>query len=113
MQKKVEEAINLLTRSLSTTFGDFHGLYLIGAFLDGKSHKDEDIELVAIFDSEDRYKRELIWPIVGKIETELDVFIDLNPITMSELEKDEELYEEVMKHGVFFDFVDAETGQQV
>lgn len=103
MQKKVEDTINLLTKAFSKHFDDFHGLYLHGAFVDGKNHKDEDIELVAIFDTEDKYKREVIWPIVGKIETELDVFIDLNPTTMADLKKDEELYEEVTKYGIFFE----------
>ena len=103
MQKKVEDTINLLTKALSKHFDDFHGLYLHGAFVDGKNHKDEDIELVAIFDTEDKYKREAIWPIVGQIETELDVFIDLNPTTMADLKKDEELYEDVTKHGIFFE----------
>jgi len=103
MQKVVEDVINLLIASLNKHFDDFHGLYLHGTFADGKPHKDEDIELVAIFDTEDKYKREIIWPIVGKIETELDVYIDLHPITMAELEKDEDFYDDVVNHGVFFD----------
>lgn len=107
MQKQVEDTINLLIKAFKEHFDDFHGIYLYGAFADGKSHKDEDIELVAIFDVENKSKREVIWPIVGKIETDLDVFIDLNPITMEELKKDEDLYEEVITHGVFFKGDDA------
>ena len=103
MQKKVEEVISILSSALAQHFDDFHGMYLHGAFVDGKKHKDEDIELVAIFDVENKYKREMIWPIVGKVETDLDVFIDLNPITMEELQKDEELFEEIIKYGIFFD----------
>lgn len=102
MQKQVEEAINLLIKIFSERFDDFHGLYLYGLFTDGKSHSDEDIEIAAIFDSEDKYKREIIWPIVGKVETDLDVFIDLHPITMEELKKDEEFYDEVVNNGIFF-----------
>lgn len=102
MLKFVQDVIDALSKELSTRFDDFHGLYLYGAFVDGKAHKDEDIELVAIFDVENKFKRELIWPIVGKIETDLDVFIDLHPITMEELEKDEEFYDEVVNHGIFF-----------
>lgn len=102
MQKYVEEAINLLINAFSEKFDDFHGLYLHGLFTDGKSHPNEDIELVAIFDVENKFKRELIWPIVGKIETDLDVYIDLNPITMEDLEKDEEFYDEVVNKGTFF-----------
>ena len=107
MQKQVEDTINLLITAFKNQFDDFHGLYLYGLFTDGKNHKDEDIEIIAIFDIENKFKRELIWPIVGKIETDLDVFIDLNPITMEELKKDEELYDEVINRGIFFGVVES------
>ena len=102
MQKCVEDAINLLNKAFGEKFDDFHGLYLHGAFVDGRKHRDQDIELVAIFEVENKFKREVIWPIVGKIETELDVFIDLNPITMEDLKKDEEFYDEVVNQGIFY-----------
>ena len=66
-------------------------------------HDGEDIELVAIFGTEDKSKREQIWPIIGKIETELDVCIDLYPYTPDSFKQDEEIYEEVMAKGVFYD----------
>lgn len=102
MHEKVEKAINLLLAELGKSFDDFHGIYLYGLFLDGKFHEDEDVELAAVFDSENKAKRELIWPIVGKIETESNVFIDLNPTTMAELKKDEKLYKNVVERGRFF-----------
>lgn len=102
MQKYVEEVLTLLDRALRERFDDFHGLYLYGLFADGKNHSNDDIEIAAIFDVEDKYKRELIWPIVGKIETELDVFIDLHPVTIDELKKDEEFYDEVINKGICF-----------
>ena len=77
-------------------------MYLFGTFLDGKMHDGEDIELVAIFGTEDKSKREQIWPIIGKIETELDVCIDLYPYTPDSFKQDEEIYEEVMAEGVFY-----------
>ena len=103
MLKYVEETINLLNKAFSEKFDDFHGLYLYGIFIDGKPHPDEDIEIVAIFDMENKLKREEIWPIVGKVETDLDVFIDLHPITMDELKKDEEFHNEVINKGIFFE----------
>ena len=102
MQNTVVEAINLLVTAFSSKFDDFHGVYLYGIFLDGKNHKNKDIELVAIFDVENKLKREIIWPIVGKIETDLDVFIDLNPTTMENLKLDRDLYDEIMINGKFF-----------
>ena len=102
MKKYVEEAINLLNKAFSERFDDFHGLYLHGPFADGTDEKGDDIELVAIFDEENKTKREFIWPIVGKIETDLDVCIDLHPITMKDLKKDEDFHDEVVKQGIFF-----------
>ena len=103
MQKFVKDAIGMLKKEFSAKFDDFHGIYLYGSFADGTSQLDDDIELVAIFDVEDKAKREVIWPIVGKVETELNVYIDLHPITMDELKKDQEFYDEVVNKGIFFE----------
>lgn len=97
-----EEVIKVLSSRLKKQFSDFKGIYLFGQFLDGKDHEGEDIEMVAIFDAEDKSKREEIWPIVGKIETEMDVCIDLYPYTPEEFKNDEELYEIVQEEGVFY-----------
>ena len=103
MSNKVDEVITSLIKSLKENFSDFKGIYLFGVYLDGKMHEDEDIELVAIFDNEqDKTKREETWRIVGKIEEDFDVFIDLHPLTVKELKKDEELYQEVTEEGIFF-----------
>ena len=48
-------------------------------------------------------KRENIGPIVGKIETEFDVTIDMYPYTEEEFKNDEILYEEVISEGIFYD----------
>ena len=97
-----EEVIKVLSSRLKKQFDDFKGIYLFGQFLDGKDHEGEDIEMVAIFDAEDKSKREEIWPIVGKVETEMDVCIDLYPYTQEEFKNDEELYEIVQEEGVFY-----------
>ena len=97
-----EEVIKVLSSKLKKQFDDFKGIYLFGQFLDGKNHEGEDIEMVALFDAEDKSKREEIWPIVGKIETEMNVCIDLYPYTPEELKNDEELYEIVQEEGVFY-----------
>ena len=102
MASHVNEVIKRLSIAFKRTFDDYKGLYLFGSFLDGKEHEDEDIEIVALFESEDKSKREQIWPIVGKIETALDVSIDLYPYTQEQFEKDEDIYKEVMEEGLFF-----------
>lgn len=103
MSDKIDEIVVDLIKSLKCEFPDFKGIYLFGLFLDGEMHEDEDIELIAIFDNEpDKATRELIWRIVGKTEENFDVFIDLHPLTLQELKKDEELYQEVLENGIFF-----------
>lgn len=99
----VDKIILELSKSFNKIFDDFQGMYLFGVHLDGKMHEDEDIELVAIFEVEDKSKREQIWPIIGKIETEMDVCIDLYPYTQESFKQDEDIYEEVMEEGIFYD----------
>ena len=105
MTKTVDEVIMILAKTFRKRFEDFKGIYLFGTFLDGKPHDGEDIELVALFEIEDQSKREEIWPLIGKIETDLDVCIDLYPYTEEEFKRDEELYNEVMANGVFYNKV--------
>lgn len=102
MSEKSNEVIKRLSNSFRKRFDDYRGLYLFGAYLDGREHEDEDIEIVAIFDVEDKAKREQIWPLIGKIETDLDVCIDLYPYTPADFKKDEDLYNEVMEEGIFY-----------
>ena len=103
MSTKIDDVIVELIKDLKKEYSDFKGIYLFGLFLDGKMHEDEDIELVAIFDDEKvKEQRENIWKIVGKIEEDFDAFIDLHPLTVKELKKEEELYEEITQDGVFF-----------
>ncbi len=97
----VNQVIESLITAFSKTFDDFQGLYLFGVFLDGKDHANEDIELVAIFNNTDKDKREKIWQVIGKIESELDVCIDLYPYTQEEF-KNDELYDEVMEEGIYY-----------
>ena len=102
MAKSVDEVISKIAFAFNRVFKDFKGLYLFGIHTDGKLHEGEDIELAALFDIEDKSKREQIWPIVGKIETELEVCIDLYTYTEESFKKDEEIYEEVMEEGIFY-----------
>lgn len=102
MSEKLNEVIKRLSNGFRKKFDDYKGLYLFGAYLDGKDHEDEDIEIVALFDIEDKSKREQIWPLIGKIETELEVCIDLYPYTPEDFKKDGDLYDEVMEEGIFY-----------
>ena len=99
MVNSVDEVVFRLSKSFNQIFDDFHGMYVFGACVDGQIH--EDIELAAIFDIEDKSKRAQIWPLIGKIETEMDVCIDLYPYTKESFKQDEDIYNEVMEEGIF------------
>ncbi len=103
MANSVDEVIAKLSAAFNRVFNDFKGMYVFGIHTDGKMHEDEDIEIAGLFDIEDKAKREQIWPIIGKIETNMDVCIDFYPYTEESFKKDEEIYEEVMENGIFFD----------
>ena len=102
MANSIDEVILVLSKAFNQIFDDFQGMYLFGTFLDSKMHPGEDIELVAIFNTEDKSKREQIWPIIGKVESDLDVCIDLYPYTPEGFKQDDCLYEEVMEEGIFY-----------
>ncbi|MBQ3819320.1 hypothetical protein II810_02625 [bacterium] len=102
MPVTVNEVIRRLSQGFNQVFDDYKGLYLFGISSDGEIHEDEDIELAAIFDIDDQSKRKQIWPIIGKVETEMDVCIDLYPFTEETLKEDEEIYEQVKQTGIFY-----------
>ena len=103
VNENILEIVKKISLSLRRRFNDYKGLYLFGIFLDGKEHPDEDIEIIALFENTDKAKRENFWPLIGKIETEYDVSIDLYPYTDEEFKNDDILYDEVIAEGIFFD----------
>lgn len=103
MTNNVDEIVFKIAKGFNRVFSDLKGFYVFGIHSDGRLHEDEDIELVALFEVEDKAKREQIWPIIGKIETEMNVGIDLYPYTDKQFQDDEEIYEEATKHGILYD----------
>lgn len=102
MDNKVDEVVFKIAKAFNRIFSDIKGFYVFGIHTDGKLHKNEDIEIVALFDVEDKSKREQIWPIIGKIETEMDICIDLYPYTQKQFEEDEEVYQASVDDGIFY-----------
>ena len=104
MKSKVKKVVNILYNALKEKFPDFKGAYLYGSQVKNTSHKDSDIDIVVLFDEEpDRQNEGLLWRIVGKIEAEYDVFLDINPTTKEKLEFNPFYYEEVVNKGIFYD----------
>jgi predicted nucleotidyltransferase len=102
MKNRVDEVVFKIAKAFNRVFPDIKGFYVFGIHTDGKLHRNEDVEIVALFDVEDKAKREQIWPIIGKIETDMDICIDLYPYTQEQFEADEEVYSAAVDEGIFY-----------
>lgn len=83
-------------------YDGFKGLYLYGSQVKGTSGKDSDIDIVALFDYEQSYEKELeISGEVIDIELDNDVFIDFHSMTEKELNLNYVYFNEIKK-GMFY-----------
>lgn len=103
LDRKVLEVIKILNEKIKDSFNDFKGVYLYGSKTKGIITPDNDIDIVAIFENVNRDKRMDIWGIVGKIEAEFDVFIDLHPMTTEDLQKNPIYYDQVVNNGIYYE----------
>lgn len=101
--KKIDIIISKLNSSIKNLFSDFSGVYLYGSYATNSSNSDSDIDLVALFNSDlSREKRMDLWSLVGKMETEMNITLDLHPMTMIELKKNPIYYEQVVDKGIYY-----------
>ena len=101
--KKIDIIISKLNSSIKNLFSDFNGVYLYGSYATNTSNGDSDIDLVALFNSDlSREKRMNLWSLVGKMETEMNITLDIHPMTMIELKKNPIYYEQVVDKGIYY-----------
>lgn len=101
--KKIDKIIFKLNKSIKELFSDFNGAYLYGSYAAGCANKDSDVDLVALFNSDLlREDRMNLWSLIGKFEAEMDITLDLHPMTMKELKKNPIYYEQVVDKGVYY-----------
>jgi predicted nucleotidyltransferase len=102
--KKIIKIIKELNKTVKESYGGFRGSYLYGSQVKGTAHKDSDIDIVLLFDSELTHRQERDSAgIIGNIEYKYDVFIDYHPYTMQQLERNPFYYESVVEEGKYFD----------
>ena len=78
-------------------------VYVFGSFARGELREDSDIDLVALFGSKlPREKRMNLWKVIGEIEAELGVTLDLHPMTLVELKQNPIYYKEVVDKGIYY-----------
>ena len=101
--RKVIKIIKELNNLIKAQFPDLKGLYLYGSQIKGTSHKDSDIDVIAIFDEVSREKTFEISGILCDLEYKYDVYIDLHEYTEDDLRKNPYYYDEVVNKGVFYE----------
>jgi len=100
---KVLEVIERLNNTIKVAYNDFSGVYLYGSYATNKNTENSDIDIVAIFEkSLDREQRLNLWNLIGKIELDFDVILDLHPMAESELKKNPIYYNQVVNNGIFY-----------
>lgn len=102
-KKKINKIIHELSKLIKEQFPDLKGLYLYGSQAKGGSHKDSDIDLVAIFDEVSREKTFEIAGLLCDLEYKYDVYIDLHPYTSETIQRNPYYYNEVVNKGIYYD----------
>ena len=101
--EKVDKIISKLNKSIKNLFSDFSGVYLYGSCATNSSNENSDIDIVALFNSDlPREKRMDLWTLIGQIEAEMDITLDLHPMTIVELKKNPIYYEQVVGKGIYY-----------
>ncbi len=77
----MNDIVSLINNKLSDSFPDYRGLYFYGSRKEKTHSDDSDYDLVLIFDSSDYKKKLDIAGIIGRVEYEYNVYIDVKIMT--------------------------------
>jgi len=84
-------------------YNSFKGSYLYGSQVRGTFHKDSDIDVILMFDSNLSNNEALeLAGIIGELDYKYDVFIDYHPYTLTDLQRNPFYYREVTDKGIYF-----------
>ncbi|OGI29293.1 MAG: hypothetical protein A2287_00605 [Candidatus Melainabacteria bacterium RIFOXYA12_FULL_32_12] len=102
-KRKINKIIQELNKLIKEQFPDFKGLYLYGSQVKGGSHKDSDVDVVAIFDDVSREKIFELGGILADLMYKYDIYIDLHPYTPETIKRNPYYYNEVVNKGIYYD----------
>jgi len=95
--------MNKINDSIKEVFKEYKGLYLYGSRAKNTAEPDSDYDIVMLVDKiatlQDRYS---VYDVVGDLEVELGIFMDIHFLTEEELEIDPFYYREVVNYGKFY-----------
>jgi uncharacterized protein len=102
-KRKINKIIQELKQLIKEQFPDLKGLYLYGSQVTGGSHKDSDIDVVAIFDEVSEEKKFEIGGIICDLMYKYDVYIDLHSYTSETIQRNPYYYNEVVNKGIYYE----------
>ncbi len=101
--KRIEQIIKDLNKTLSKRFNFFAGSYFYGSRAKKISTEKSDIDVINLFERELSYEEELeLAGIIGDIDYKYDVFIDYQDYTMDKLKGNPIFYNEVVNKGFYY-----------
>jgi len=103
MNKKVERIIDKLNKELSKLIPDFIGVYVYGSQVRGDYTTDSDIDIVGLFNKVNEDIETKIYKLISLLNYKENVFIDIHPMTKSELSRNCFFHDEVVNKGVFYE----------
>ncbi len=103
MNKKVEKVVKKLNKELSKLIPDFVGVYVYGSQVRGDCAPDSDIDIVGLFKKINDDIETKLYKLISLLNYKEDVFIDIHPMTRSELNRNYFFRDEVVNKGIFYE----------
>jgi len=95
--------MNKINDSIKEVFKGYKGLYLYGSRAKHTEQPDSDYDIIILLEKSVTLKEKYsVYGIIGKLEVELDIFMDTHFLTEEELEIDPFYYKEVVNYGKFY-----------
>ncbi len=95
--------MNNINNSIKDIFSDYKGLYLYGSRAKNKENPSSDFDIILL--TRNKLNAEMkgeIYKAIGRVEYELDIFIDIQLLTEDEISRNPFFYDEVIKYGKFY-----------
>lgn len=95
--------MNNINNSIKDIFSDYKGLYLYGSRAKNSADLSSDFDIILLINTKlNSDTKEKIYKAIGRIEYELNIFIDIQMLTEDEISRNPFFYEEVIKYGEFY-----------
>jgi len=95
--------MNKINDSIREVFKGYKGLYLYGSRVKHTEQSDSDYDIIILLEKRMTSEEEHpVYETIGRLEYELDIFMDTQFLTEEELKRDPFFYKEVINYGKFY-----------